>query len=115
MSDRVHPVSATDDITDPSFGTRNVLGNAVFRWEYRPGSALFVVFTQQRDAEVADPAWHFGEATHELFRVPASSVLLVKWSYWWAPGSNTLVLRYLGLFSAWLSSRTAAAPRTPPR
>jgi hypothetical protein len=86
MSARVHPVGATDDITDPSFGTREVIANAVFRWEYRPGSALFVVFTQQRDAEAADPAWHFGQATHELWRVPASSVLLVKWSYWWTPG-----------------------------
>lgn len=86
VSARVHPVDATDDITDPSFGTRNVLGNAVLRWEYRPGSALFVVFTQQRDADVADASWHFGEGTHQLWRVPASSVLLVKWSYWWTPG-----------------------------
>lgn len=83
-SARVRPVGAMD-VTDPSFGTRDVIANAVFRWEYRPGSALFVVFTQQRNAEVEDPAWHFGEATHQLWRVPASSVLLVKWSYWWAP------------------------------
>jgi hypothetical protein len=85
MSDRVHLLSSSDGITDPSFGTRDVIANAVLRWEYRPGSALFVVFTQQRDADIVDPAWHLGQATHELWRVPASSVLLVKWSYWWAP------------------------------
>ena len=85
MDDRVHRLGSTDGITDLSFGTRDVLANAVMRWEYRPGSTLFVVFTQQRDAEVDDPAWRFGQATRELWRVPASSVLMVKWSYWWAP------------------------------
>ena len=82
---RVRPLDSMSGITDPSFGTRDVIANAVFRWEYRPGSALFVVFTQQRDAELADPAWRLGQATRELWRVPASSVLMVKWSYWWAP------------------------------
>jgi hypothetical protein len=62
-----------------------VLANAVFRWEYRPGSALFVVFTQQRDAQLTDPRWRLGNATSELWRAPASSVLMVKWSYWWTP------------------------------
>lgn len=85
MEDRVHRLASSDGIADPSFGTRDVLANAVMRWEYRPGSTLFVVFTQQRDALVDDPAWRFGQATRELWRVPASSVLMVKWSYWWAP------------------------------
>jgi Domain of unknown function (DUF5916)/Carbohydrate family 9 binding domain-like len=85
MSERVHPLASSDGITDPSFGARDVIANAVLRWEYRPGSALFVVFTQQRDANIEDPAWHLGQAAHELWRVPASSVLLVKWSYWWTP------------------------------
>ena len=85
MDERVHVLGSSEGVSDPSFGTRNVLANAVFRWEYRPGSALFVVFTQQRDAQVDDPAWHLGQATHELWRVPASSVLMVKWSYWWTP------------------------------
>jgi hypothetical protein len=85
IDDRIHTLDDASAITDPSFGTRDVLANAVFRWEYRPGSTLFVVFTQQRDAEVTDPTWRFGQATHELWRVPASSVLMVKWSYWWTP------------------------------
>jgi len=57
----------------------------VFRWEYRPGSTLFVVFTQQRDARLDDSSWRFGSAARELWRVPASNVLMVKWSYWWTP------------------------------
>jgi hypothetical protein len=81
----VHPVGPGADVDDPSFGTREVLAHAVFRWEYRPGSALFVVFTQQRDAQLADPRWRLGSAGSELWRVPASNVLMVNWSYWWAP------------------------------
>ena len=82
--DRVRSVDASE-LDDPSFGAREVLANAVFRWEYRPGSALFVVFTQQRDAQLADPRWRLGSAASELWRVPASNVLMVKWSYWWTP------------------------------
>jgi hypothetical protein len=85
MDARVRRLDSMNGITDPSFGTRDVIANAVFRWEYRPGSALFVVFTQQRDAQLADATWRLGQATRELWRVPASSVLMVKWSYWWAP------------------------------
>ena len=85
MGDRVHLLGSTNGIADPSFGTRDVLANAVLRWEYRPGSALFVVFTQQRDAQVDDPTWQLGQATHQLWHAPSSSVLMVKWSYWWTP------------------------------
>lgn len=85
VRDRVHPVGDRSIVSDPSFGTREVLANAVFRWEYRPGSTLFVVFTQQRDAQLDDPSWRFGSAARELWRVPASNVLMVKWSYWWTP------------------------------
>jgi hypothetical protein len=85
MDVRVRRLDSMAGTSDPSFGTRDVIANAVFRWEYRPGSALFVVFTQQRDAQLADPTWRLGQAARELWRVPASSVLMVKWSYWWAP------------------------------
>src|SRR5882762_8791599 len=34
---------------NPDFRTRSVKVNAVLRWEYRPGSTLFVVWTQSRD------------------------------------------------------------------
>jgi hypothetical protein len=33
---------------DPNFNLRSLLGNAVLRWEYRPGSTLYLVWQQQR-------------------------------------------------------------------
>src|SRR5207249_9824008 len=36
---------------DPNFNFRSLLGNAVLRWEYRPGSAVFLVWQQSRNEE----------------------------------------------------------------
>ncbi|MEQ1690092.1 MAG: DUF5916 domain-containing protein [Gemmatimonas sp.] len=57
--------------------------NNVVRWEYRPGSVLFFVFTQGRDAEPptstdfgAGPVWN------NLFDQRPQNVFLIKSSYW---------------------------------
>lgn len=59
--------AAPFSVDDPSFRFRSVRGNAVFRWEFRPGSTAYVVWTQTRsDAEsaahnifLAKLAWRF--------------------------------------------------------
>ncbi|HET7220863.1 MAG TPA: DUF5916 domain-containing protein [Vicinamibacterales bacterium] len=65
------------DFNYRSFRTTNVL-----RWEYRPGSALFVVWQQGR--EDTDPVgrFRFGRDFRGVFTAPASNVFLVKMSYW---------------------------------
>jgi len=73
----------TADFKYLSFRTTNVL-----RWEFRPGSTLFVVWQQarERDADVAAgqsrPDFRFGRDMGDVFRVPGSNVLLVKVAYW---------------------------------
>ncbi len=70
--------------TDPDFRTRAVKVNAVLRWEYRPGSTLFVVWTQSRSGYVPYDA-EFDlqrDFRRELFRDRPTNVLLVKLSYW---------------------------------
>jgi hypothetical protein len=52
------------------------------RWEYRPGSTLFLVWSQGRSLD-ADPApFDVGAQSRALFRAPATNVLLVKVSHW---------------------------------
>jgi uncharacterized protein DUF5916 len=83
----VHPDAAfpNDSLQfgNPTFRDRSLRSNAVLRWEYRPGSTLFVVWTQSRFAEVVDPefapAHYLG---HEMFRDRPTNVLLVKVNYW---------------------------------
>ncbi|MEP7380771.1 MAG: DUF5916 domain-containing protein [Gemmatimonadota bacterium] len=67
---------------EPDYLVRSLRGNAVLRWEYRPGSTLFFVWQQQRSggsvrADLGAPA-DIGSA----FRDPARNVFLVKLSYW---------------------------------
>jgi hypothetical protein len=55
----------------------------VFRWEYLPGSILFVVWSHGRQGAVgqegtADVAGDL----RDLFRLPADNTFLVKASYW---------------------------------
>ena len=67
---------------DRDFTVRSLQGNAVLRWEYRPGSALFLVWQQQREGIEADGALRFGRDLGGLFGDPATNVFLVKLSYW---------------------------------
>jgi hypothetical protein len=76
-----------DAITDFSFAEpdRRVLSlrtNAVLRWEFRPGSTLFVVWQQNRNDQVADGSL---SALHDLgdaFSATGMHVLAIKLAYW---------------------------------
>jgi hypothetical protein len=69
-------------IPDPDFNVKSLRVNAVFRWEFRPGSALFFVWTQER-RDLTDPGdFSLGRDAGRLFTAPADDVLLVKVSYW---------------------------------
>ena len=68
------------DFTVLSFRTTNVL-----RWEYRPGSALFVVWQQGREGFRPDSTFRFGRNYGDIFSTPSSNTVLVKLSYWLNP------------------------------
>ena len=74
-------------LDDPDFARRELNATIVYRWEYRPASTLFVVWTHQRDASgLADLAGRggvdAGDDARRLLRAPGTSVLLVKLSHW---------------------------------
>lgn len=66
----------------PDFTFRSLRGNAVLRWEYRPGSTLFAVWQQDRSASAAfgDLAW--SRDAGDFLRQPGRHVLMLKGSYW---------------------------------
>jgi hypothetical protein len=68
--------------TDPNFTFRELRSNAVLRWEYRPGSTLFVVWGQART--LADDSGRFrpGADLRDLLGAEGTNVLTVKLSYW---------------------------------
>jgi hypothetical protein len=71
-------------ISNPDFRVHSLRGNAVVRWEYRPGSTLFFVWQQQRsafDQYVGD--FNFSRDTRAIFAQP-TNVFLIKATYWLA-------------------------------
>jgi hypothetical protein len=69
-------------LRDPSFNSRSLRGNAVLRWEYRPGSVLYFVWTQQRTDQQAFGDLRLGPSTRRLFDAQANDVFLVKATYY---------------------------------
>jgi hypothetical protein len=67
---------------NPDFNVKQFRSTAVMRWEYRPGSTLFVVWSQGRSLFTPTGAFELGHNTRELFSADATNVLLVKLNFW---------------------------------
>jgi hypothetical protein len=67
---------------DPAFNIRSLRGNAVLRWEYRPGSALFLVWQQERSAPETVGDFDLRGDMGAIFRERARNVFMAKASYW---------------------------------
>jgi hypothetical protein len=69
-------------IADPDFNVKSLRANVVARWEFRPGSTLYLVWTQRRLDEAHPGDFSFGRDTTDLFRAPSDDVLMVKVAWW---------------------------------
>jgi hypothetical protein len=67
---------------DPDFSFSSLRGNLVYRWEYIPGSTLFLVWTQDRNTELDEGDFDLGRDADDLFSTAADNVFLVKLTYW---------------------------------
>lgn len=72
------PASALSGFSDREFNS-----NTVLRWEYRPGSTVYFVWTQGRQAYDNSPDTRGWTNTYpDLFRLRPNNTFLVKASYW---------------------------------
>lgn len=69
-------------IAEQNFNFRSLRGNAVFRWEFRPGSTLFLVWQQSRQGVENIGDFSLGRDFGEVFKNPATNVLALKMTYW---------------------------------
>jgi hypothetical protein len=67
---------------NPDFRVRSLRGNLVFRWEYRPGSTLFLVWNHGRGSRSFDPTWNGLDDLFDLKDDPQQNVFLVKLNYY---------------------------------
>jgi len=67
---------------NPDFNFKSLKVNAVFRWEFIPGSTLYGVWTQQRQDFSHPGDLRFRRDAAAVFSAPADDVFLVKMTYW---------------------------------
>jgi hypothetical protein len=67
---------------DPDFTRSALRGTAVLRWEYRPGSTLFFVWTQERSGFEPTGSFDFASAREGIFGQRPMNVFQVKATYW---------------------------------
>ena len=68
--------------SNPDFNFRSFRGNAVLRWEYRPGSALFLVWQQNRGETQPFGDFDFSRDFKALLQNGPENVVAVKATYW---------------------------------
>jgi hypothetical protein len=68
--------------SDPDFNRRSLRGSAVLRWEYRPGSALFLVWQQSRFASIGSGDFDFNRDFNELWGAPPENIFVLKGTWW---------------------------------
>ena len=83
-ADRYQPYADTSVTNNPGgFNFKEFRSNVVFRWEYRPGSTLFLVWTQGRQGFLgAEGNNSFHDDLRDLLRLHPDNTFLVKVAYW---------------------------------
>lgn len=65
----------------PDFNFKEFLSNMVVRWEYLPGSTIYLVWSQNRNQSVSNGSFHFRDDLTDLFDKKPYNVFLVKMSF----------------------------------
>ena len=73
------------DIWNPDFNFKSVRANAVFRWEYTPGSTLYFVWTNEKMNYESRGDFSFGRDLEHLLRSTPDNVYSIKLTYWFNP------------------------------
>jgi hypothetical protein len=70
-------------VPEQDFTIRSLRANAVLRWEWRPGSTLFLVWQQNRNNDATFGDFRLGRDLNAVFTGGESrNLLAVKASYW---------------------------------
>jgi len=82
--DRYAPYANASVTSNPGgFNFKALQSNVVYRWEYKPGSTLFLVWNHGRQGfESTEGNQKFTGDVQDLFKLHPSNTFLVKMSYW---------------------------------
>ena len=67
---------------NPDFRYRSLRSNLVLRWEYMPGSTLFLVWNHGQSGYGTDPTFRVFDQLGSMFGDDQQNTFLVKVNYW---------------------------------
>jgi hypothetical protein len=85
LNDAAFTSAATGALVRDDFRDSAVNVNAFLRWEFLPGSALWLVYTRNQTNLPYDPMEGVGRLRLDKLNGPSTDVVLVKLSYLWEP------------------------------
>lgn len=71
-------------IGQPNFNFQQFRSNLVVRWEYSPGSTVFLVWSQSRTGYESNGTFSFRNDLDDLFNVHPDNVFLIKVNRWFS-------------------------------
>jgi hypothetical protein len=86
---RIYSVSPSSDgsaqsfsFGNPDFNYKSLRVNAVYRWEFTPGSTVYLVWTQAREDYARPGQFALGSDLSSMFSASGNNVVMAKVSYW---------------------------------
>ena len=74
MTEKTRNLEPYDYTGEPDFKINNVVGTFVIRWEYRPGSTLFLVYNLHSN--------NYYSASDDSWSEAISNSFFIKLNYW---------------------------------
>ena len=69
-------------VNNPDFHVREFLSNLVVRWEYTPGSVLYLIWSQERAGLLPTGEFDFGNDFRGVYDISPHNIFLIKLNYW---------------------------------
>ena len=70
--------------SNPDFNFSQFRSNLVFRWEYRPGSQFYLVWSQDRTAFSQPGSQNLNDGMSSIKGIFPNNILLAKFNYWFS-------------------------------
>jgi len=69
-------------LSDPDFNFKSLKINMVLRWEHRPGSTIYLVWTQGRTSDDDPGSFKIDRDARTLFDAPSENIFMLKVTHW---------------------------------
>lgn len=71
-------------IRNPDMSFREFRSNLVLRWEYNPGSTIYVVWSQNRSTVTGYESASLGKAVNRVFDIYPDNIFMIKINHWFS-------------------------------